>query len=61
MTNTVVLKQEPIEEDIEDEEEEVPAYPIVDNEEVANVPIKLEELVDWSGIEKQENDDGISY
>ena len=62
MTNTVVIKQEPIEEDIEDdEEEEVPAYPIVDNKEVANVPIKLEEVMfDWSVKGNNGDDDGSS-
>ena len=60
MTNAVVIKEEPMEEDI-DEEEEVPAYPIVDNKEVANVPIKLEKLFDWSVKGNDGDDDGSSY
>jgi len=49
-----------MEEEIE-EEEEVPAYPIVDNKEVANVPIKLEKLFDWSVKGNDGDDDGSSY
>jgi len=60
VTNAVLIKEEPIEEDI-DEEEEDPAYPIVDNKEVANVPIKLEEFFDCSVKGNEGDDDGSNY
>ena len=54
-----MIKKKPIEEDIDDEE--VPAYSTeVSAEAAAVVPIKSEEMFDWSGT-KNGADDGISY
>ena len=55
MTNAVVVKEEPMEEDIE---EEVATYSIeISPEEAADAQVKLEEVMfDWS--DKEDNGDG---
>ena len=54
MTNAVVVKKEPMEEDIE---EEVATYSIeISPEETADAQVKLEEVLDWS--DKEDNGDG---
>jgi len=56
----VIIKEEPIEEDI-DEEEDFTFFMEKNPEEAADAKVTLEEVFDWSDTEHADDGDDISY